>query len=99
MEAERQLRELLGLSGYEARAYLALLRGARRAREVAREAGIPPQRVYDVLGRLEQRGLAVREGDEWAPVPPGDALRRHAERLLLEARARARLIEELAERL
>jgi sugar-specific transcriptional regulator TrmB len=58
----------LGLNGYEARAYLALLRreGATPA-EVARVAGLPRQRVYDVLRTLAERDLVM--------VVPGDHLR------------------------
>jgi len=66
---------------------------------VAVEAGIPPQRVYDVLERLERRGLAARLGDEWKPIPPGDALRRVAERILVEARVKAERIRVLAREL
>lgn len=48
----------LGLTGYEARAYLALLRRPGRvAADVARESGVPRQRIYDVLAGLVERGL------------------------------------------
>ena len=50
----------LGLTGYEASAYLALTRrGQATGAEVARLAELPRQRVYDVLGRLVARGLAA----------------------------------------
>jgi hypothetical protein len=49
----------LGLSTYEAKVYLALLaRQSFSAAEVAAAAGIPRQRIYDVLGSLAARGLA-----------------------------------------
>jgi sugar-specific transcriptional regulator TrmB len=49
----------LGLTGYEARAYVALIgRGSCTAADVARLAGLPRQRIYDVLGGLVERGLA-----------------------------------------
>jgi len=49
----------LGLNRYEAKAYLALLlRESFAAAELAAQAGIPRQRIYDVLGSLVQRGLA-----------------------------------------
>ncbi|MEO7069406.1 MAG: helix-turn-helix domain-containing protein, partial [Nostocoides sp.] len=50
----------LGLTAYEARAYLALItRDRYTAAELARQAGIPRQRVYDVLDGLVRRGLAA----------------------------------------
>jgi sugar-specific transcriptional regulator TrmB len=49
----------LGLTTYEAKAYLALIRrGSSTAAEVARIAGVPRQRIYDVLASLVERGLA-----------------------------------------
>jgi HTH-type transcriptional regulator, sugar sensing transcriptional regulator len=50
----------LGLTSYEARAYLALIkRDSFTAAQVARQAGLPRQRIYDVLGSLVEKGLAV----------------------------------------
>jgi sugar-specific transcriptional regulator TrmB len=52
----------LGLNGYEAGAYVALTRrGRATAAEVARLAGLPRQRIYDVLDGLVERGLATIE--------------------------------------
>ena len=52
----------LGLTGYEASAYLALTRrGRATGAEVARLAGLPRQRVYDVLNGLVARGVASVE--------------------------------------
>jgi sugar-specific transcriptional regulator TrmB len=49
----------LGLTGYEASAYLALTRrGRATGAEVARLAGLPRQRIYDVLDGLVARGIA-----------------------------------------
>lgn len=50
----------LGLTRYEAAAYLALLgrRGFTPA-QVAQRAGIPRQRIYDVLASLAARGLCI----------------------------------------
>jgi len=48
----------LGLTRYEAKAYLALIhRESFAASELATEAGIPRQRIYDVLNTLTSRGL------------------------------------------
>lgn len=50
----------LGLSRYEARVYLALVRrDSYTAAQVAREAEVPRQRIYDVLDKLVRAQLAV----------------------------------------
>ena len=68
----------LGLTSYEARAYLALLRrDSSTAAETARLAGLPRQRVYDVLSALVEKGLASeRPGKvvKYAAAPPDQAL-------------------------
>lgn len=49
----------LGLTSYEARAYVALMgRDSFTAAQVSRVAGVPRQRIYDVLGSLVEKGLA-----------------------------------------
>jgi HTH-type transcriptional regulator, sugar sensing transcriptional regulator len=49
----------LGLTTYEARAYAALVRRESfTAAQVARQAELPRQRIYDVLGSLVHKGLA-----------------------------------------
>ncbi len=88
----------LGLTGYEASAYLALIRrGQASGAEVARLAGLPRQRIYDVLDGLVARGLATATPGRpvrYAAAPPADALGR----LLEERRARlAELEHEVAE--
>ena len=48
-----------GLSEYEAKAYLALLKfGAIGGQECAKRSGVPPTRVYDALKSLVVKGLA-----------------------------------------
>jgi sugar-specific transcriptional regulator TrmB len=68
----------LGLNGYEASAYLALTRrGQATGAEVARLAELPRQRVYDVLGRLVTRGLALEtpgRPTRYSAAPPDIAL-------------------------
>jgi HTH-type transcriptional regulator, sugar sensing transcriptional regulator len=50
----------LGLTMYEARAYLALIRRESfTAAQLARAAGLPRQRIYDVLESLVRQRLAV----------------------------------------
>ncbi|BES82325.1 TrmB family transcriptional regulator [Pyrodictium abyssi] len=96
---EERLRRLLGLSGYEARVYLAVLGGASRPREIAEEAGVPPQRIYDVLRSLQRRGLVVQTGEGYKATPPARALGAEAERLIVEARLRADELRALAQEL
>ena len=49
----------LGLTSYEAKSYLALIRrDSSTAAQVARVSGVPRQRIYDVLATLVEKGLA-----------------------------------------
>ncbi len=49
----------LGLTSYEAKAYLALIRrDSSTAAQASRLAGVPRQRIYDVLGSLVEKGFA-----------------------------------------
>jgi sugar-specific transcriptional regulator TrmB len=70
----------LGLTTYEARAYLALVRrDAYTAAQVARQSGVPRQRIYDVLGTLVEKGLAsTRPGNvvKYAAIAPELAIER-----------------------
>jgi HTH-type transcriptional regulator, sugar sensing transcriptional regulator len=70
----------LGLTTYEAKAYLALIqRESYAAAELASHASIPRQRVYDVLDSLVQRGLAKdRPGrvTRYSATAPGTAVDR-----------------------
>jgi sugar-specific transcriptional regulator TrmB len=62
MDGEQQIEQLvgLGLTRYEAAAYVALLaRQGYAPAQVAAQAGVPRQRIYDVLAALCGRGLAV----------------------------------------
>jgi predicted DNA-binding transcriptional regulator len=68
----------LGLTSYEAKAYITLIRrDSFTAAQVARQSGLPRQRIYDVLGSLVQRGLAVaRPGTvlKYAATAPASAI-------------------------
>jgi sugar-specific transcriptional regulator TrmB len=94
----------LGLTKYEANAYLALMRrDATAPADVARLAKVPRQRIYDVLATLVEKGLAShRPGPpaRYAAVSPEFALerllaRRRDELERLETSSRA-VIEALA---
>lgn len=86
-----QLTEI-GLSKYEACAYLALLgHDDSTAVEIADRAGVPRQRIYDVLLSLRDKNLVeIRDGRpaRHTARPPAVALP-----ALLEARRRAQEIE------
>jgi HTH-type transcriptional regulator, sugar sensing transcriptional regulator len=75
----RQLADL-GLTGYEARVYLALLGRSRyTAAQVARESGVPRQRIYDVLSGLTERGLVRAlpgQVTRYTAVDPASAIER-----------------------
>ncbi len=76
----------LGLTSYESKAYLALMRrDSATAADVARLARMPRQRIYDVLATLVQKGLVShRPGQpaKYSAVSPEFAI----ERLLLNRR-------------
>lgn len=73
----------LGLTSYEARAYVALTgRDSFTAAEVARLATLPRQRIYDVLSSLGQKGLvSTRPGEvvKYAAAEPALAIERLVE--------------------
>ena len=75
---ERLIR--LGLTSYEARAYVSLVRrDSFTAAQIARTAGLPRQRIYDVLASLVEKGLAsARPGGvvKYAALAPELALER-----------------------
>ena len=93
----------LGLTSYEAKAYVALTRrDSATAAQVARLSGVPRQRIYDVLASLVERGLASgRPGHsvKYAATAPEIAieslLAQRRQALATLERDAAGLIEEL----
>jgi len=87
----------LGLTSYEARAYLALIRrDSSAAAEVSRLSRLPRQRVYDVLTSLVDKGLATtRPGTpvKYSAADPQVAM----QRLLAHHRAELVRLEGAAE--
>lgn len=84
-ETERVIDQFrsLGLSGYEAKAYLALIgaAGPLNGYEVAKRSGIPRSTVYEALGKLVTRGAAFEvrgsaSTTSYVPLPPETLLRR-----------------------
>lgn len=88
-KAIQQLADLLGLTDYEAKAYLALLReGALTGYAVAKTGGIPTSKSYEAVDGLARKGGAVilpGEPVRYAAVPAdvllAQAQRRHADAL------------------
>jgi sugar-specific transcriptional regulator TrmB len=95
---QRELTEL-GLTGYEARVYLALVNRSRyTAAQVARESGVPRQRIYDVLSGLTERGLVRAlpgQVTRYTAVDPASAI----ERLMAAHRATFSQLEQTTARL
>ena len=80
MEREQNIRRLqdVGLNAYESRAYLVLIgHSSFKALEVAGRAGIPRQKIYEVLDSLVEKGFVrVVQGKAklFSAVEPGLAL-------------------------
>ncbi|HVW35062.1 MAG TPA: helix-turn-helix domain-containing protein [Acidimicrobiia bacterium] len=74
----------LGMSGYEAKAYVALVSAGRplNGYEVAKFSGVPRSTVYETLAKLVGRGAAyevrgpAEGGTDYLPLPPASLLGR-----------------------
>ncbi len=75
----------LGLSNYEIKAYLTLLKyGSLTSTELVKKSGIPQPRIYDTIHRLEEKGLVlVAEGypRKYRAEDPKTALKRLCDRI------------------
>jgi predicted DNA-binding transcriptional regulator len=95
---QRELTDL-GLTGYEARVYVALVGRSRyTAAQVARESRVPRQRIYDVLSGLTERGLVRAlpgQITRYTAVDPASAI----ERLMAAHRATFSQLEQTTARL
>jgi sugar-specific transcriptional regulator TrmB len=85
MSVQRVTEELqrLGMSGYEAKAYVALVVAGEPVNgyEVAKRSGVPRSTVYETLGKLVGRGAAYEvrsdeDGVGYVPLPPDSLLER-----------------------
>ncbi|MHC1589532.1 MAG: TrmB family transcriptional regulator [Candidatus Hecatellaceae archaeon] len=79
----------LGLTEYEAKAYLALLKlGSADAKTLAEASGVPRTRIYDVIHRLERHSLVQRKSRErpapYTPTPPEVSLEMRIRQVLGE---------------
>jgi len=90
----------LGLTGYEAQAYLALLKlGDAEVDEISIGAKIPMGRIYNVLSNLEEAHLVRAQGTRprrYACVEPEAALDRLYQTKLEELRQESAELESLA---
>lgn len=72
----------LGLTEYEGKIYLALLKESpANGYQMSKRTGVPRSMVYESLGRLHARGAVLKSGDErktiYRPLPPEQLLDRH----------------------
>ena len=81
-----RLREI-GLGDYEAKLYLALVkRHPATGYELARSSGVPSSKVYEVLGRLQEKDLVFvtdggGRGKRYVPVDPEEFIDRYRVRV------------------
>ena len=76
-----RLREI-GLTEYEARAYVALLHSNPvTAYEAAKNAGIPTSKIYQVMARLIEKGAAIEVRDQtrrkYVPMDPDELINQY----------------------
>jgi len=94
--------KILGLSGYEARIYAALvLYDAAEAKDLVDFLAISKPSIYEGLDRLEEMGLAVKRNSKpamFSPVPPEIAvkilLENHTKAAKIASRELAKLEQE-----
>ncbi|MBI4362796.1 MAG: TrmB family transcriptional regulator [Euryarchaeota archaeon] len=99
LESKSRLQTLLdlGLTEYQAKAYLALVEtGSATAGQLPAESGVPRTRIYATMEQLNEKGLVKILPEtpiRYRPVPVQEFLRRRAE----EMRSRAGEMEALQE--
>jgi sugar-specific transcriptional regulator TrmB len=76
----------IGLSEYEARAYIALLgKNPVTAYELARVSSIPTSKIYEVLSRLFEKGVVSTLGENgvkrFIPIEPDEFIESHRSKL------------------
>lgn len=68
----------LGLSQYESKAYVALLRDyPANPYQISKKGGVPTSKIYEIVNRLEERGLVAKVAGEdggYVPKEPEVAL-------------------------
>ncbi|MDH5510467.1 MAG: hypothetical protein OEZ32_08935 [Nitrospinota bacterium] len=93
----------LGLSEYEARAYTALIAAQpASAYELAKRAGMPTSRIYQILAQLEEKGMAIplagkeERGRKFAASDPDEYLAAKKEEMARTTASLAPLLRQLA---
>ncbi len=70
----------LGLTSYEAKAYIALLqKHPSHGHEISRRSGVPGPKIYETLNRMMQRGLVATQNTDpqmYSPLPYREFLTR-----------------------
>lgn len=72
-----QTMSALGLTKYEALAYTSLLRcSPQNPHQLSKQAGVPTAKIYEVVGRLRERGVVSElEGQGYIPRDPASLIR------------------------
>jgi len=105
-EADFLLRDAFGLSTYEARVYVGLLRRRMTAKEASTVASVPMPRIYDTLQKLSGKGFVKRTASGYVSVEPAVALQTrmkrfdatYSEEKSLRENAKRRILAELQPR-
>lgn len=91
--------EELGLTNYEAKAYIALImRGISTASEIIEVSSIPQPRIYDIMTSLEEKGFVeTQEGRprKYRPINPKIAFHRYMEQLKEKQRHVTEVLSEV----
>ena len=90
------LQKSFKLTRYEAKLYLALLKGASNPREASSMSGVPLPRIYDVIRVLESKGFVVATEGWYRPLPPSAVAVAEIARIEEEARRRVSQILEVS---
>jgi len=98
-ELVERLQKSFKLTRYEAKLYLALLKGASNPKEASSLSGVPLPRIYDVIRVLESKGFVIPSEGWYRPLPPSAVAVAEIARVESEARSRVKQIMETAEML
>jgi sugar-specific transcriptional regulator TrmB len=75
LSIESLLKDEFKLSLYEAKVYLALLKGKMLPKEIASISQVPLPRIYDTLQSLQTKGFAEQSGERFSAISLRAALR------------------------
>ncbi|MDP8003085.1 MAG: helix-turn-helix domain-containing protein, partial [Caldisphaera sp.] len=96
-EIELRVKDILKLNNYELKAYFSLLKnGKSKPIDIAKDAKIPIQRVYDTLKSLQGKGLIMADNNNnYEVIDPKVSFSSIANSLVIETKNKAKEIEEL----